>query len=140
MDDSSLDAYLLTIVSLVKRLNPDEDKDKPKFSIMFAQTDYVKQRFEVLLKRNDCMPKRIRYAVWVIMLLIFVMSYFVIIQPYYSAPNVLSGVDMLITQDNSYIVTINDEYFLIIEDNYVYKLTASDLDRPPCNSLIIIGE
>ena len=140
MDERAIVDYLGTIVSVLKRLDPDEGKAKTKLAVMFAQTDNPTQRFEVLLRRNDRKPRRIRYAVLLLMVLIFVMSFFVIIQPYYSAPTVSYGLDMPITQDNSYIMFMEDSYYLVVNDDYVYKLTESDLDRPPCNSLMIIGE
>jgi len=140
MDKITVVDYLATIVSVSKRLAPDEDKAKPKLAVMFAQTDDVIQRFEVLLRRNDCRPKRIRYAVWLLMLVLFVMSYFVIIQPYYGAPAVFTGTDLEINQDNSYILAHNGTYYYVYDNVIFDELTTENLSLPPYNSLIIIGE
>lgn len=140
LDECTVKDYLSTIVSVSGKLNPDEDKAKPKLALMFAQTDDIIQRFEVLLRTNDSRPKRIRYAVWLLMLVLFVMSYFVIIQPYYSAPTVFTDADLDVNQDTSYIIKIDETYYLVYNNYIAGELIESDLDRPPCDSLIIIGE
>lgn len=140
MDSDTLVEYLRTIISVMKRLNPDEDKAKLKLALMFAQTYDIKQRFEVLLRRNDRKPRRIRYAVWVIMLAIFVMSYFVIIQPFYSAPAIYTDVASPVGNNNSYILERDGCYFHMYNELVVDELSEDELSMPPYNNLIIIGE
>ncbi len=139
MDEATVDEYLQTIVNVIDRLAPDEDKAKPKLALMFAQKDNAKQRFEVLLRRNDRRPKHIRYAVLIVMLLIFVMSYFVIIQPYYPLPSPSSIEDIYITSENSSILFVGDEYLLVYNDIVVGDLSEEELNNPPFNDLIIVG-
>lgn len=144
MDNDALLAYLRTIVSLLKHLNPDEDKVKPKLAVMFAQTYDIKQRFEVLLRRNHRKPKYIRCTMWLLMLAVFVMSYFVILQPYYSAPTeivpVERGYEMDITKDNSFILLDGDKYILFHDGIPFEEIAKEELIHPPYDELIIIGE
>ena len=140
MGERAIVDYLCTIVSILKRLDPDEDKTKTKLAVMFAQTNNPKQRFEVLLRRNDRKPRRIRYAVLLLMLVIFVMSFFVIIQPYYCAPTVFSDKDMSEYDGNMYILFTDNKYFLVVQNTIVGELNEIDLTYPPCNELAIIGE
>lgn len=140
MDELTVVNYLSTIVSVSKSLNPDEGKAKPKLALMFAQTDDIKKRFEVLLQRNDRKPKRIKYAVWLLMLAIFVSSFFVIMQPYYSSPTVSIGTDLEVNQEHFYIVKTNETYFLFYDNQIVGELIESELTHPPLNKLTIIGE
>ena len=142
MDSDTLVAYLSTIISVLKRLNPDEDKTKPKLAVMFAQTYDIKQRFEVLLRRNDRKPRHIRYTVWIIMLVFFIMSYFVIIQPYYSSPtDVQSQENILsINNDDSFLLFDEGTYLLVHNGTIFEEISEDQLINPPYNKLSIIGE
>jgi len=140
MDERTVMNYLGTMVSVSNSLNPDEGKAKPKLALMFAQTDDIIQIFEVLLQRNDHRPKRIRYAVWLLMLVIFVSSFFVIIQPYYCVPTVSSDENLALAQDTSYVLFDDNAYYLVINDSVVLELTEEELNSPPFDELIIIGE
>ncbi len=140
MDSDTVKAYLDTIVSVLKRLNPDEDKAKPLLAVKFAQDYDLSQRFEVLLDRKNRKPRYIRYAVWVIMLVLFVMSYFVIFQPYYPMPNYALEIDLILTNDTSYILDRDGMYYIVYNDTILDVLPEENLSMPPYDILTIIGE
>ncbi len=139
MDSDTVKAYLDTIVSVLKRLNPDEDKAKPLLAVKFAQNHDLSQRFEVLLDRKNRKPRYIRFAVWVIMLVLFVMSFFVIFQPFYPMPNFISEVDVSLTNQSSYVLCIDGTYYLVCDELIVEEIAEEDMTETPYNSLIIVG-
>jgi len=101
----------------------------------------MKQRFEVMLHRADRKPKRIRVLLNGLFLAVFLLSYMVIIQPYYESYCGISAADadevIVFTDDNSYILHKDGQYSFFHNDMYITELPEEVLADAPYNELEI---
>lgn len=139
MDDEMVDKYMQTLVTVMKRLCHREDGQTTKLATSFAQTYSIKQRFEVLLLRKDRKPRRMRYLLCLAMVVAFLLSYFVIIQPYYPPPDIHSDDDFVISEGTSYILIDNGTALLIYDGRIIDTLSEDNLRNAPYNEMPIIG-
>ena len=136
MDSNMLKSYMQTMIDVMKQ-SVVINNSKTKLATSFAQTNSIKQRFEVLLLRKSRKPKYMRYTLCFAMMVFFVMSYFVILQPYYSSP--ASDENISMSTDAFYIAEVDDSYLLIYGGEIVDTLTEDDLSSAPYNEMRIIG-
>lgn len=139
LDGDEVKKYLQTLISVMKQVQSSEDRQTTKLAISFAQTYSIKQRFEVLLLRKNRKPKYMRYLVCCVMLCIFILSYFVIIQAYYPMPTVAQDFEFTFESDNTFILIDDGTPYLVWGGERVENLTGQDLSNPPYSSLEIIG-
>lgn len=98
----------------------------------------VKQRFELLLTKERHRPKSTT-VLYAAAMLVFVLSYFVIIQPA-SEPPQIAGEVLELTKDNSYIVHSGEQYYVYYFGDIWDVLSVEDLEIPPYSELKIIEE
>lgn len=139
LDGDEVKMYLQTLISVMKQLQSSEDRQTTKLATSFAQTYSIKQRFEVLLLRKTRKPKHVQCLVCCVMVAIFILSYFVIIQAYYPMPPVAQGNEFDVEADNTFILIEDGIPYLFWNGERVEDLTGQDLSMPPYGDLEIIG-
>lgn len=140
MDEREYIYYIQTILSMTKKLNPDEDEAKPKLAVMFAQTYDYQQRLEVMLARKARKPRYIRYGVCAVMLALFIVSYLVIFQPYYPMEESFLGPTIKLDSVSYQILVSEESYYLVYNGQIVEVLSKEDVLGPPYCGLNIIEE
>ena len=137
MDSNTLKKYLGTMLSLIKHFDSSSNNSLSKTTTFFAQTYSINQRFEMLLNRKNRKPKYARYLLCSVFFALFILSYFVIIQPVYEPPNVSGQVH--ITSNGFYIMETDSNFFLVYGGEVIEELTESDMGSAPYNEMKIIG-
>lgn len=117
---------------------------------MIGREKEMKIRFEALLAPKTKRGNVMRSVVLVVMLVAFLASYLVIVQPAYRPPDIeltvfedqYSAHD--ITEDlkntnTKYIIYEENEYHLYIEGEYIGILEETQISQPPFDRIPIIG-
>ena len=142
------ECYLRTMIELMKRYVYG---DAPVgASRMIGREKEMKIRFEALLAPKTKRGNVMRSVVLVVMLVAFLASYLVIVQPAYRPPDIeltvfedqYSAHD--ITEDlkntnTKYIIYEENEYHLYIEGEYIGILEETQISQPPFDRIPIIG-
>ena len=120
--------YAETLLSVMKRLTGPR-RDFLCASSLTNSAKNMKQRFELILENRASKVKRTKIVLYIVMISVFVLSFFVIAQPYYEPP--LSNVDgiYIIDNDNSFIQKDNDKYILYSDGEVIDIFTESELDK-----------
>ena len=142
------EGYLHTMVELMKRYIHD---DSPVgASRMIGKEKEMKIRFEALLARETKQSRRMRIVMPVLMLALFLASYFVIVQPIrfpkeeevLISPNGNAAYDFTeeyYSNDSMYIVFVDNEYRLFIDGSEVCVLDEEALSLPSWENIPIYG-
>lgn len=138
-DDKAVLEYMRTLLYVMKLISSAE-KCTSSCAIHFAGDQaIIKQRFEVMLNRDKRKTKGARWLLCCAIVVGFLLSYMVIIQPRFKPPvEDLAGV-FEITPDNSYIIIKDGLYFFYNNGNFIAILSESDLNEAPYNTLDIKG-
>lgn len=136
--------YLSTILHVIKQIEyPAANRSFSKNVMNFVSIrsfDITKQRFKVVMEKDNHWKSGMQIITFLVIIILFILSYFFIIQPAYY-PNFNEMEEMQeITKENSYIVVSNDERILYINDEFYGYLSADELDTLPYSQLIIIKE
>ena len=125
-------------------------KTPASVSNFIGGTEEMRLRFEALTRATSSNRGLIRYILPVMLSTVFVLSYFVIIQPIRMADeeeitNYREG-HIAYSQGNDvgmagsmYIVFENGSYRFYVNGEYVSDVIESELDDPPLNSIPILG-
>lgn len=126
--------YMDTLISVLKQLSPVHETSDLCTVCFAGNGDTVKQRFELMLSPERRRPKS-SAALYAAALLVFALSYFVIVQPA-SMPPEIEG-QFYFTPENSFIVREGDTYVVYFEGERCGPLEDGDLSIPPFTELEI---
>lgn len=142
------EGYLRTMVELMKRYIHD---DSPVgASRMIGKETEMKIRFEALLARETKRSKQMRVVMPVVMVVLFLASYLVIVQPYRfpKEEDIFAYHDDMWVKDISpdikneedkFILYEDGEYRLYIDGEYAFRLNEELLEDPQFNTIPIYG-
>lgn len=140
LDDKAVYEYMRTLLSVMKQIG-SAGEPKGACTVHFAgDPPVIKQRFEVMLNRDKRKAKGARWLLCCAIVVGFLLSYMVIIQPRFEMPKGEIDGYISITSDNAYILFDGGEYYFFINDSCVEKITESDLKKTPYNQLEIKGD
>lgn len=130
--------YAGTLLSVMKRATGE--RNGRIFSSAFSSNaDNVKQRFELILTDRPPKAKRARVLLNSLFIAVFILSFFVIIQPRYEPPmDEIPGVLIIMNEDNSYILHENEKYYLYYNNHVLNELSEKDLKADDMKDLPII--
>lgn len=137
LDDEESCRYAGTMLAVMRKLGQKEETPGLCAVCLKGNESAMKQRFELLLTNERHRP-RTTAALYAAAVLVFAMSYFVIIQPA-SLPPRVEG-EVAIDAENSYIVQENGAYFIYFDGERCGQILDWMLDAPPYNELKIIEE
>lgn len=114
--------YLNTILKVIKQIEQPTKKNSFTKSVInfvsIRSLDITKQRFKVIMEKDSQWKFGIQIIILLFIIVLFILSYYFIIQPAYY-PNFNDVEEMQeITKDNSYIVISNEEKILYINDEF----------------------
>jgi len=121
MDSDTLKSYLQSIITVMKQISTAADKSNEKLATSFAQTYSIKQRFEVLLLRKSRKSEHMRYLLCALFVVVFGLSYFIIFQPYHSAPVSNDGGKYYAVSANDSFILIDGESSLLIQNGKIVR-------------------
>ena len=140
LDDKAVYEYMRTLLSVMKQIG-SAGEPKSACTVHFAgDPPVIKQRFEVMLNRDKRKTKGARWLLCCAIMLVFLLSYMVIIQPVFDTPREEIDGYINITSDNAYILFDGGEYYLFFYDSCIDKISESDLNKKPYNQLEIKGD
>lgn len=142
------EGYLQTMVELMKRYIHDDSHVGA--SRMIGKEREMKIRFEALLAKETKQSKWMRIVMPVLMLALFLASYFVLIQParfpseeeFLVSPNGNEAFDYtkeFNSKGSMYVVVVDNEYRLFIDGNEVGILDEETLSMPSWENIPIYG-
>lgn len=130
--------YLDTILKIIKQSKTKSNNYTKCFSFVGYNTmDLTQQRFEVILNRL-LLGKNKSLTGIILILAIFISSYFVVIQPVYYPPfrDIIGNID--IEKDNAYIeIDKNGAYKLYVNNEFYGTVKQEEVESEPLNSLIV---
>lgn len=132
--------YLETILNVMKQLAWHHVKPLAGAAslISIKNQGFTQQRFEVVLNQKDNYNRRKTIRSICIIVIVFLCSYFVILQPTHDAPDIPGGYTE-VTRDNAYItVDKNDVMELYVDGEFYETVDEEELKLPPCSDLEII--
>ena len=138
LDEECVLNYMQAILSVMKQTYPTHNAEETYSFAVAKDSPQLRQRFEVLLRRNRRRSKRARILLNCGFLALFILSYMVIVQPYYSPPDVEVYDTVKVTKENSFILHSDSQYFLYYNDVFLMEITETDLKEVPYNNLEIV--
>lgn len=140
LDDKAVYEYMRTLLSVMKQIG-SAGEPKSACTVHFAgDPPVIKQRFEVMLNRDKRKTKGARWLLCCAIVVGFLLSYMVIIQPRFEMPKGEIDGYVSVTSDNAYILFDGGEYYLFFYDSCIDKISESDLNKKPYNQLEIKGD
>ena len=139
-DDKAVYEYMSTLLSVMKQISSANEQNDTCAVHFAGELPLIKQRFEVMLNRDKRKAKGARWLLCCAIVVGFLLSYMVIIQPRFEMPKGEIDGYISITSDNAYILFDGGEYYFFINDSCVEKITESDLKKTPYNQLEIKGD
>ena len=141
--------YLRTMMELMKR-QVDGGKIMVTASRMIGKQDEMKIRFEALLAPKTKRGKWMRSVMPVVMVAVFIASYFVIIQParfpkeedifaYREGHTAYDISPDIKDEGDKFILYEDGEYRLYIDGEYAFRLNEELLEDPQFNTIPIYG-
>lgn len=150
LGESETPAYLQTVLDVLRRVNAQKPDQQEQAVLLGAnylgETEAVSLRRRLTVVSDYASTKKNSTAVFlVVMVLLFALSYSIILQPGYPAPPAsesgLEGEYLDITPENSYILRTTDgEYHLYFDDEFVTVIPESELSVSPHDELKIYKE
>lgn len=136
--------YLSTILQVIKQIEHPAEKNGFYKSVMnfvsIRSFDITKQRFQVVMEKDSRWKSGMQIITSSVIIILFILSFYVIVQPAYY-PNLNEMEEMQeITKENSYISVSNEVRILYINDEFYGYLSADELDTLPYSELTIIKE
>ncbi|MGN0314354.1 MAG: M56 family metallopeptidase [Fusicatenibacter sp.] len=140
LDDKAVYEYMRTLLSVMKQIG-SAGEPKGACTVHFAgDPPVIKQRFEVMLNRDKRKAKGARWLLCCAIVVGFLLSYMVIIQPRFEMPKGEIDGYFSVTSDNAYILFDGGQYYLFFYDSCIDKISESDLNKKPYNQLEIKGD
>lgn len=136
LDSDGLKEYLNTMLSVTKKLNGRSNIENAMLASSFAMEQSLPNRCEVMLRRKERKPQSAQRLMCLAFLVLFILSFFVIVQPYYPDPMVED--EVFITSETAYIMNDNDRFILVWNGQKAEELDPKLLDEKPYNELDII--
>ena len=138
-------SYFAVILRVVKQLQPVSRRrlgaNTALIDIRSRSRDDIKQRFEVYRNSDSRRSKRVRDAIQVLVCLMFLASYFVLVQPAYEPPEEdLVDVDQAINDEIFIINGANGKYWLYSGKEMIMEIPAEEMDDFPYNTFKVYGE
>jgi beta-lactamase regulating signal transducer with metallopeptidase domain len=134
--------YLNTILQVIKQLVQTTEKVGFSKSIMnfisFRSVDITKQRFQAIMENEKSWKSAIQVITSSVIIILFILSFFFIIQPAYY-PDFSKNEEMIeITNENSYIEVFNEAGILYINGEFYGYLSDDELNTLPYSELTTI--
>lgn len=110
--------YAETLLSVMKRLTGPK-RDCLCASSLTNSAKNMKQRFELILENRASKVKRTKIVLYIVMISVFVLSFFVIAQPYYEPP--ITDMDGICLVDDgiAYVLEEDGEYVLYYGEDII---------------------
>lgn len=137
LDEEGVLDYMQAILSVMKQTYSTRSAGEVYSFAAVKNLPQLRQRFEVLLHRDRRRSKAMRVLLGCSFLALFILSYTVIVQPYYPPPTDLQGQYLVY---GSYIKHVDGQYILYYENVALMNLTADDIKCAPFNELEILEE
>lgn len=139
LDDEGSHAYFVAMLSAIKKMLPTDKKNMVSSSALVGGASNTRsnivQRFEVYRDSKKLSSKSVRNAIQVLLVLVFIASYFVIVQPAYSPPEEdIFGASHMEDNEVAFIIFNGEEYSLYVENEKVMEITSEQLTEYPYNT------
>jgi len=130
--------YLEAIVKAIKNYNDSKVKTSEYALTLFdgKDTKVIEQRFHMILNDKAYSKTKVRMKTLIVILGIFLCSYFVILQPAFSPPMEEGHIE--ITVDNAYLVRKGQTISLYLYKQYAGEISLEDINQVPYSELNII--
>lgn len=138
LDEEGVLDYMQAILSVMKQTYPTHNAEETYSFAVAKDSPQLRQRFEVLLRRNRRRSKRARILLNCGFLALFILSYMVIVQPYYPPPDFELSDSYMFSEDNSFILCQDGQYILYYNGARFDEISESDLKHYPYNELEIV--
>lgn len=140
MTENERNEYLHTLLSVMKQIPQYRTHIQVGASAEVNESNILKQRFLLALGIDQRKSRRINKAVKYGFLVLFLLSYLVILQPtIYPPSEEIVGI-LEITPDNAYIMVDGGKYYLYVDGEMFVEISQSELnDKPHCDLKIIEG-
>ena len=139
LDEEGVLDYVQAILSVMKQTYSTRSAGEAYSFAVAKDSPQLRQRFEVLFRRNHRRSKAVRVLLNCVFLALFILSYMVIIQPAYAPPEDIQG-KYEFTNYNSYIRHMDGQYILYYNDTVLMELTEDEINSVPFNKLEILEE
>lgn len=144
MNHQEKSSYLNAILQVMKQLHCSEKMSVYSKGVMnFANCkpyDMIKQRFYVIMETGRGRKAGRQIFINLVIVILFMLSFFVIVQPaYYPDLSTIEGV-MEINKDNAYIRESGGSMILYVNGKRYKYISAEELKTLPCSELTIIEE
>ncbi|MGN1002153.1 MAG: M56 family metallopeptidase [Oscillospiraceae bacterium] len=135
LDEREKLQYLSTLLAVAKQTAP-AGSQKAAYA-GFTGGDDLKQRFEAILPYGKAAGRKAKGALCALALLVFCLSYFVVIQPAYAPPeeDLIGMID--VTEDNAFILFDGQNYWLYGDGRLLDRLDDKELQADQYNTLPI---
>ena len=100
----------------------------------------IEKRCEMISNHTFYNKTKVGLAITIIALLLFVGSYFVILQPAYSPPTEDMDGELDITSENAYIIYADESFQLYVNNQYLCEIPKENIKDMPYSYLKIIEE
>ena len=142
MNERQRAGYAEAILHVMRQTTKQQNLFKEKAGTLFRKTrgKFIRQRFELMLcEKTSAKRKAIPYLAAVI---VFVLSYFVIIQPeYHEIPVEDQKGEILISKENAFILQKKDGTMeMWVNGEKAFEVGEEDLFCPPGSELEIVEE
>ena len=148
MSSEEVDIYLETLLSLKRLLN--ERRIPVGASAFVWNQKQIEARFEALQSAGFTQKRRPSVIAYLLLLSLFVLSYFIIIQPAGFAteadllsdsehPENIQITDVLSSPDDLYILFQNGHYYLYSAGSQICEINEENLGNEPFASLPVLG-
>ena len=136
-DDKKIE-YLDVMIKVLRRNVCRDEADRLVTASLVSPVYDLKQRFEMVMYYDRNSHQLSRYLLCAGIVLVFVLSFFVVIQPAYFPPaeDLVNVVD--VTEDNSFILYDGEQYIIYINGDNCGVVPESELPSGPYNELEII--
>ena len=149
MSEGEVDDYL-ELLKTLKDQRTERQVPVGASALVWNQKE-LEARFTALLNHGFPGKNRPRAAAYIVLTAAFVLSYFVIVQPYRVAPEKILVEDMSVSDvyevdeegahsSEMYIVFENNEYYLYVNGVAVSDISEENLSSPPFNTLPILED
>lgn len=132
--------YLETLIHLAK-YHSNELLPLSLGYIGSNDSDRIIQRFEIILSdKSKRIPDRQVIIVILLCILLFLISYLFILQPWTEPPSIVENSPYVSTTETAYIVKTSGQYEFYIDGNFICSLYKEELAQEPfCNCIIYEG-
>lgn len=138
MTDKEKLLYLETILKVIKNVRMEDERAHSAAFVNFHTKEITKQRFQMVLGKTKNSGKYRQYVYICIIVLWFIASYLVALQPASmpSVENISGYID--VTPDNAYILkTQEGKLILVVNGKLLGPVSKEELETAPCNMLTI---